>query len=169
MLFQKSAIVYSDYCVAVVAFFTFNIPLGIVAVLFGTYMPRKTITGVDSAVAGRSLQNFLSSQERQLEFQAINQMMFEKLLPYAIAFGVERIWAERFKEIDMKPPDWYESEDISSFNSVLFASHLSSSFSSFQSAATPPSSVRSSSGFSSGFSSGGSSGGGGGGGGGGSW
>lgn len=157
------------YILGIVAFFTFNIPLGIIAVLFGKYMPRKTLTGVDAAAVGRSLHNFLSSQERQLEFQAKNQTMFEKLLPYAVAFGVEKIWAERFKEIDMKPPDWYESEDMSSFNSVLFASHLSSSFSSFQSAATPPSSVRSSSGFSSGFSSGGSSGGGGGGGGGGSW
>ena len=93
--------------------------------------------------------------------------MFEKLLPYAVAFGVEKIWAERFKDIDIKPPDWYEGKDMTVFNSVIFASSLGRSLSSFRSSATP---TTSSKGFSSGFSSGGGfSGGGGGGGGGGSW
>jgi len=153
--------------VAIAAAVTFNFHLMIIALTFGRFMPRKTEFGAKATSIAKSLKNFLSSQERQLEFQAKNQMMFEKLLPYAVVFGVEKIWAERFKDIDIKPPDWYEGKDMTAFNSVIFASSLGRSLSSFRSSATP---TTSSKGFSSGFSSsGGFSGGGGGGGGGGSW
>lgn len=153
--------------IAVVAGITLNFHLMIIALTFGRFMPRKTVFGAKATSIAKSLKNFLSSQERQLEFQAKNQMMFEKLLPYAVVFGVEKIWAERFKDIDIKSPDWYEGKDMAVFNSVIFASSLSRSLSSFRSSATP---TTSSKGFSSGFSSsGGFSGGGGGGGGGGSW
>jgi uncharacterized membrane protein len=144
---------------------TFNFLLLLTAAIFGRLMPKKTMVGVQASNEARSLKKFLTSQERQLEFQAKNQMMFEKLLPFAVAFGVEKIWAERFKDIAMKQPDWYQGTSTTRFNSVIFANSLRSSASSFTKAATP---TTSSSGFSSGFS-GGSSGGGGGGGGGGSW
>jgi len=150
---------------AVLGFVTGNFPLLLSALLFGLQMPVKTVFGSEQSAVATSLKNFLSSQERQLEFQAKNQMMFEKLLPYAVAFGVEKIWADRFKDISMKQPDWYQGYSSSHFNSVLFMHSLQKSNSSFASAATP---VSSSTGHSSGFS-GGFSGGGGGGGGGGSW
>lgn len=150
---------------------SFNLPLLLTSVLLGRIMPAKTATGKGLANEAQSLKNFLSSQQRQLEFQAQNQLMFEKLLPFAVAFGVEKIWAQRFKDVLITPPDWYETTNSRQFNSIFFVNSLHSSFSSFSSAATPVySSTSSSSGFSSGFSSsGGSSGGGGGGGGGSSW
>ncbi|NMB84326.1 DUF2207 domain-containing protein [Candidatus Roizmanbacteria bacterium] len=151
--------------IAFLGLMTGNIFLFIVALIFGRAMPRKTQAGIDAATVGKSLKNFLSSQERQLEFQAKKQMMFEKLLPFAVAFGVERIWAKRFSSLDIKSPDWYNGYDGRAFNSVLFVNSLDSSLSSFRSVATP---TQSSTGFSSGFS-GGFSGGGSGGGGGGSW
>ncbi len=153
------------YGLAGVAFVTGNLILFLVAFIFGKYMPRKTLFGAEQAAVARSLKNFLVSQDKQLEFQAKKQMMFEKLLPYAIAFGVEEIWAARFKDLALKQPDWYTSPGGAAFNSVLFAHSLGRVASaSFASSITS----KSSSGFSSGFS-GGSSGGGGGGGGGGSW
>lgn len=151
--------------IGIIGLTTGNIFLFLVAFIFGRSLPRKTILGKDQANVAQSLKNFLSSQERQLEFQAKNQMFFEKLLPFAIAFGVESIWADRFKDIALKPPTWYEGYDNTGFTSRVFVHSLHSSFSSVQKAATP---VSSSTGHSSGFS-GGSSGGGGGGGGGGSW
>lgn len=147
------------------AFFTANVFLAFVAFIFGRAMPQKTIEGSQAANVAKSLKNFLASQERQLTFQAKNQLFFEKLLPFAVAFGVEKVWAGRFKDINLKPPTWYQGYNQGTFNSYVFVHSLNSSFSSIQSSATPTSS---SSGFSSGFS-GGSSGGGGGGGGGGSW
>lgn len=148
-----------------IALATMNFFLAASAFLFGRNMPQKTVEGANAFNVAKSLKNFLTSQERQLTFQADKQMFFEKLLPYAVAFGVEKIWAKRFETMNLKEPDWYRGYGYSNFNSVVLASSLNSSFSSFRSAATPTSS---SSGFSSAFS-GGSSGGGGGGGGGGSW
>ncbi len=150
---------------AVLGLVTGNFPLLLSSLLFGLQMPVKTVYGSETAAIAQSLKNFLTSQQRQLAFQAKNQMMFEKLLPYAVAFGVEKIWAERFSDIAMKQPDWYQGYSTSHFNSVLFVNSLSRSTASFATAATP---VSSSTGHSSGFS-GGFSGGGGGGGGGGSW
>lgn len=138
---------------------TLNLPVFIAAILFGRHIPSKTQLGSDAAAVGRSLKNFLSSQERQLEFQAKYQYWFERFLPFAVAFGVEKIWAERFKNLHLKEPEWYSSYNSGHFSSTHFTNSLNSSFASVASASTPPSS--SSSGFS-----GGSSGGGGGGGGG---
>ncbi len=149
----------------VIGMITMNFPLILAAFLFGRAMPRKTIDGRQTANMALSLRNFLTSQKRQFAYQADKQLLFEKLLPYAVVFGVEKIWADRFKNIVLKKPDWYDGYNMRTFNSVAMVHSLDSSFRSVTSAATPTSS---SSGFSSGFS-GGSVGGGGGGGGGGSW
>ncbi|HLC94365.1 MAG TPA: DUF2207 domain-containing protein [Patescibacteria group bacterium] len=151
--------------IGVLAMMTFNWFLAAAAFIFGRNLVRKTQEGVLGAQVAKSLRNFLVSQERQLEFQAKNQLMFERLLPYAIVFGVEKIWAARFKDVSIQPSDWYQGYSGAVFNSILLTNGLNSSFSSLRVAATPRSS---SSGFGSGFS-GGSSGGGGGGGGGGGW
>ncbi len=150
----------------VLGFITANIPLAFVSFIFGHAMPRKTLHGAQTANVGRSLKNFLTSQKRYLKFQADKQLLFEKLLPFAIAFGVEEVWAARFRDITLKPPEWYQGPVGTRFSSTHFTHSLHSSFASGISRSATPTS--SSSGFSSGFS-GGSSGGGGGGGGGGSW
>ncbi len=168
-LFPKNPSTIRGFYIAmgILALVTANIPLAVIAFVFGWAMPRKTVLGKELANRAKSLKNFLTSQERQLTFQAKNKLLFEKLLPFAVAFGVEKIWAERFKDINLKEPSWYSSYDSGGFNSVYFTHNLNRSFTSFASAATP---VTSSTGHSSGFSSGGGfSGGGGGGGGGGSW
>lgn len=145
----------------------FNPVLLLVSLIFGQAMPKKTLFGAEQAAVARSLKNFLTSQDKQLAFQAKNQLMFEKLLPFAVAFGVEGIWAERFKELGLKNPDWYQSSTGTRFNSVVFARSIGSGMSvSFAASITAHASTGHSSGFSSG---GGFSGGGGGGGGGGSW
>jgi uncharacterized membrane protein YgcG len=149
-----------------VAGVTFNLPLLITGTLFGLNMARKTILGAKTATEAKGMKNFLNSQERQLNFQGEKQMLFEKLLPFAIAFGVEQNWINRFKELNIHEPDWYHGYYSNGFQPAYFASSLNSSVSSISTAATP---VVSSTGSSSGFSGGGSSGGGGGGGGGGSW
>jgi uncharacterized membrane protein len=145
--------------------FTLNLPLLLSGLIFGRNMPKKTVKGAEAASLAKSLKNFLVSQKDQLEFQADKQIMFEKLLPFAIAFGVEKIWAKRFAKIKLKQPAWNQTYRSGVFSSMLLTRSLDRSFRSFRSAATPTSS---SSGFSSG-SSGGFSGGGGGGGGGSSW
>lgn len=92
--------------------------------------------------------------------------VFEKLLPYAILFGLEKKWIKEFEDIYTEQPDWYKG-DISAFDVHM----LMHSISSVNSGITTPA-FQSGGGFSSGdsgFGGGGFSGGGGGGGGGGSW
>jgi len=155
------------YILAGFALFTGNFLLAAIAFLFGRSMPRKTIEGVNVSNIAIALKGFIVSQDRQYQFQAEKQMFFEKMLPYAIIFGVEKIWADRFRGMDISEPSWYQSYSGNKFTAMYLANSLHHGFSSsVVSAATP---TRSSSGFSSGFSGGGFSGGGGGGGGGGSW
>lgn len=160
---KNPKVIRTTYTVlGIFALVSFNLVLAFISFFIGRIMPRKTLFGAEQAQVAMGVKNFLTSQERQLEFQADKQMFFEKLLPYAVAFGVEKIWAKRFEQFGLKEPSWYHGYSGSHFSSAYLASSLSDSYRSFSSSSTPPSS--SSSGFS-----GGSSGGGGGGGGGGSW
>ncbi|EKD87201.1 MAG: hypothetical protein ACD_37C00012G0001 [uncultured bacterium] len=136
----------------------------IAALIFGKRSAKRTNLGIEKLGEAISLKNFLTSQDEQLDFQAENQMFFEKLLPYATAFGVEDIWVKRFADLEFRNPDWYEGEYYSALAFTSFSSSFSSGIQSASMSAT-----RSSRGFSSGGGGGGSSGGGGGGGGGGSW
>jgi uncharacterized membrane protein YgcG len=97
--------------------------------------------------------------------------LFEKLLPYAIALGVENAWAEQFAGVLQAAahgdggyhPLWYQGASWDQVGSTGFASAIGSSLAgAISSSATAP-------GSSSGSGGGGSSGGGGGGGGGGGW
>lgn len=139
-------------------------PLFLIASLLMMKSAKRTKLGGEGYAVVESMNNFVKSQDKKLEFQAKNQIMFEKLLPYAIALGVEKVWVERFKDIQFTKSDWYVSS--SGYNALAFSS-FANSFSSSVSRNVSMSSSRSSSGFSSGG--GGFSGGGGGGGGGGSW
>ncbi|MEO8065572.1 MAG: DUF2207 domain-containing protein [Candidatus Doudnabacteria bacterium] len=96
--------------------------------------------------------------------------LFERMLPYALALGVEHEWAQQFADVFAKlekqgvvySPVWYYGS-FAHFAPDDFASSLGHSFTGVvASSSTPP-------GSSSGFSGGGFSGGGGGGGGGGGW
>lgn len=95
--------------------------------------------------------------------------LFERLLPYAVALGVENRWSEQFTEVFRQQqetdknyqPSWYQSNTASRLSAASLGSALSSGLSSsVASASTAPSSSS---------SGGGGAGGGGGGGGGGGW
>jgi len=112
-----------------------------------------------------------AAEEKQIQHfnpPTMTPEVFEKHLPYAIAFKVEKIWGDRFQNMIGKAlidtsyhPTWYSG---SIMNYGAFSQHMNSSLSSsVRSSSTPPSSS------SGGSSGGGSSGGGGGGGGGGGW
>jgi uncharacterized membrane protein len=87
---------------------------------------------------------------------------FEHTMGYALAFGLFDKWAQKFRGLDLPPPNWYRSTATGQFT----MHHFSRSFSGTISGVTA-NMVSSPS--SSGSSGGGSSGGGFGGGGGGSW
>ena len=160
---QKIQLKYS--VLGVVALMTMNVFLAVVAFLLGRKSARRTDLGIEKYSEGVSLKNFLVSQDAQINFQSQNQMFFEKLLPYATAFGVEKVWAKRFEGLQLKQPDWYSGDLTNAAALGVLSSRLNSGIRTNYNTMSP---TRSSSGFHSGFS-GGHSGGGGGGGGTGSW
>jgi len=167
-----------------VGIFTLN-PLGVIAgivlLILGSNMPARTFTGVELKEYLLGLKEYMQMAEadRIKELQspsgasrapvdttdtAMLIKLYERLLPYAILFGIEKEWAQQFAHLYTTPPDWYDGH-TPTFNAAYFAGAMSSFNSSSMTMFSPPSNS-SSSGFSSG---GGFSGGGGGGGGGGGW
>ncbi len=137
---------------------------GVIVVVFGYVMPARTVAGARSYEATRGFEEFLHRVESDRYARVVKTPeMFERFLPYAMAFGVEAKWARAFKDIYREPPTWYVGGNMSGFNSMNFSSRISGL--STRAGSTMSSSPRSSGG--SGFGGGGSSGGGGGGGGGG--
>jgi uncharacterized membrane protein YgcG len=148
-------------------FIGFMVP-GVLTMILAYFMPSKTKLGVEAKRHALGLKQFLVSQERQFEFQEKNFYLFEKLLPYAIAFNVAKVWAKKFEDLYDYRPDWYESGNMDDFNTYLLIDALNRDLRTMEVSYTPTPTT-SSTGHSSGFSGGGFSGGGGGGGGGGSW
>jgi len=134
----------------------------IVAVV-GWQMPARTEAGTRMLEQTLGFGEFLERVDRE-KYQGVQRTpeMFERYLPFAMAFGVERQWAKAFDGIYLQPPGWYSGVHAGAYSPSGFSRSLASM--SAQTAGAMSSSPRTSSG--SGFS-GGSSGGGGGGGGGG--
>ena len=139
----------------------------IIVAVFAQIMPARTDAGT------RALEQVLGFEEflRRVESEHLKRIivghpeLFDKYLPFAMAFGVERQFAKAFEGIYTQAPQWYVGPSMTNFS----VSHFSSNMSHLSSVAstTMTSSPRSSGG--SGFGGGGGSGGGGGGGGGGAF
>ena len=145
-----------------VPFFVAAVLVAIIVVGFAFVMPARTMAGARTRERVLGFEDFLHRVESDKYRRIVRTPeMFERFLPFAMAFGVEKQWARAFEGIFREPPQWYAG-NISTFNASGFSERMSSLSS--RAASTMSSSPRSSGG--SGFS-GGSSGGGGGGGGGG--
>jgi uncharacterized membrane protein len=145
-------------------FIVAGIVSGIIILLFGRIMPARTITGARTLEKVRGFEEFLTRVESDRFAQVVKTPeMFEKFLPFAMAFGVEAKWARAFKSIYTEPPRWYAGTNSNLFDASRFSGRLSDM--SEQAGKTMSSTPRRSggSGFRGGFSGGGSGGGGGGG------
>lgn len=140
---------------------------GLVIIIFGRYMPARTLKGAETRYKILGLEEFIKTAEAdRLKFQE-KENIFEKLLPYAMTLGIAEKWTKAFEGIYKTPPSWYSSNDpnfIHSFNTYYFLHSMTALSASM--GTTFQSAPRSSG---SGFGGGGFSGGGGGGGGGGAW
>ncbi len=184
MTFFSSFFVIAD----VVVFFIFFrfittsvwiVPLAVAAIfmnyLFYHLLKAPTLAGRKIMDKIEGFYNFINVAEKD-RLEVFNPpvkeiSVFEKLLPYALAFDIEENWAGYFHDImgtsqggaGSYHPSWYSGSSLSSMNFTQFTSSLGSNFSNaLSSASVSPSSSGSGGG-------GGSSGGGGGGGGGGGW
>lgn len=146
-----------------------------VILLFAKIMPKKTAEGIAAKEHLLGLKDYMklaeadriktlqspSGAEKKPAIDVNNKAqlvkLYEKLLPYAILFGIEKDWAKQIAPLYEQPPEWYSGNQA--FSGAVFISAVSD----LNSATINSFSAPSSSG------SGGGAGGGGGGGGGGGW
>lgn len=152
---------------------------GIVMIIFARYMSARTSAGVEAFEYLKGLKMYMQLAEAdRLKYlqspEGVRQWgdpskpetklkLFEKLLPYAIIFEIEKDWAKQFADVYTQAPDWYHG-NWTSFNTGYLIGSIGSFNTANAVAFAPPASSSSS-----GFGGGGFSGGGGGGGGGGGW
>ncbi|MBS1252317.1 MAG: hypothetical protein MAG451_01356 [Anaerolineales bacterium] len=83
--------------------------LGVVAVgilIFARVMPRKTTKGSEAAARWQAFKRYLDNIEDYADLEQAKGI-FDKYLPYAIAFGLENAWVRKFSEVDAPAPPWY--------------------------------------------------------------
>lgn len=136
--------------------------------IFSFLMKSRTIEGAHLHRRIKGFRLYMETAEKYRQKFNEKENIFEKFLPYAILFGITKLWIAKMKEIygreyfDTYAPLWFVGTDFRSFNVDKIASEISTLSSNM---ATTISSSPSSSG----SGGGGFSGGGGGGGGGGGW
>lgn len=141
---------------------------GVIILAWSGFMPRKTREGTLANEELLGFKEFIDKAEKnRIEALAKDDpTLFDRVLPFALVFGLEEKWADAFKDIYREPPGWYSSPGYTnSFTPRIFAADIGRSLGVMNS--TFASAPRKSGG--SGLGGGGSSGGGFGGGGGGSW
>ncbi|MFQ5493364.1 MAG: DUF2207 domain-containing protein [Candidatus Dojkabacteria bacterium] len=149
---------FPNFLLPVFITFPFSLIIGgIVLTVAATYMPAKTKKGSKVLDEILGFRMYMYTAER-FRVQDLTPETFEKYLAYAMVFGIEKEWGERFKDIYKEPPDWFEG---SSFDSRTWSTiHLINALSNFNTV-TSRSFVSSPSSSGSGWSGGGWSGGGG--------
>lgn len=154
-------------------FFTPSVPLIfslifslVTLAIFSGIMPKRTLKGAEAAWRIKGLKMYMDSAEKDRQRFYETEGIFDKLLPYAIVFGMTKQWAKKVREIygdeymRTHAPAWYiASASGGGFNVDNFASELDHLSSAISQSVSP----------SSGAGGAGGAGGGGGGGGGGGW
>jgi hypothetical protein len=94
--------------------------------LFARQMTAKTVNGARTKVAVLGFQEFI----RRVDADRLKRMppdTFEKYLPFAMALGIEQIWAHKFAGLIQNPPSWYVSPTpypVGGFNPIFFTNSM---------------------------------------------
>ena len=99
-----------------------GIATGIALLIVGRFMPAKTELGGKTYSEILGFKMYLETAEKY-RLQNLTPAEFEKYLSYAIAFGIEQQWAEKFKDIYTSAPEWFVG-NYSTFNTIIFVSSL---------------------------------------------
>ncbi|MBX9770625.1 MAG: DUF2207 domain-containing protein, partial [Candidatus Obscuribacterales bacterium] len=85
----------------------------VVVLLMAPFMSAKTVSGTDVLRDCLGFKRFveMSEKDRVAKLAQDDANIFSKLLPYAMVLDAEQSWAENFRDLISKPPDWYEPWD----------------------------------------------------------
>ncbi|NJD10622.1 MAG: DUF2207 domain-containing protein [Gemmatimonadetes bacterium] len=98
---------------------------GLVVAIVGWFMPARTVRGTNALREVLGFQEFLNRVEAErFERMVDRPELFERYLPFAMAFGVEKRWAKAFEGICQTPPDWYRGYRGGHFQTALFVADM---------------------------------------------
>jgi uncharacterized membrane protein len=100
---------------------------GLILVSFGLFMTKKTKKGTLLYQKLLGFKEFIKTVEkdRLQEFLKQDENYFDKVLPYAIVFGVADTWKDKLKGLEVPPPKWYNGTyGGSNFNTLMFMNSL---------------------------------------------
>ncbi len=81
--------------------------VGVFTMIVGQFMPRKTEKGAQEAAKWGAFLDYLYQLETYVDVENVTDQ-FDKYLPYAVAFGMDRSWVRKFSRIETVPmPYWY--------------------------------------------------------------
>lgn len=75
-------------------------------IVLGRAMPRKTEKGSEAAARWRAFRRYLENIEKYTDLEKAREI-FDRYLPYAIAFGIEKEYVRKFAAVNAPAPSWY--------------------------------------------------------------
>ena len=98
----------------------------IIVFIFARIMTAKSLKGVRTKVHILGLQEFINRVDAD-RLRRMPPDTFEKILPFAMALGIENRWAKAFQGIVQNPPTWYVGPTpYVGWNPIFFASSMHS-------------------------------------------
>lgn len=76
-------------------------------IILGRFMPRKTEKGSEAAARWNAFKRYLQDIDKYTNLEEA-QDIFERYLPYAIAFGLEKDFMDKFAQVQTPAPQWYQ-------------------------------------------------------------
>jgi uncharacterized membrane protein len=107
-LAKKAAFFLSGAVIAWLGFFTINFSIFLfssilissaILFLFGLIMPQRTPAGADLYCKIKGFQLYMKTAENYRQQFYEKENIFDKLLPYAIIFGIAELWAKKMEKI----------------------------------------------------------------------
>lgn len=95
------------------------IVLAIVMMRLSRAMPRKTAEGAEAAAKWRAFRRYLDDIEKYEQLDESREI-FERYLPYAVAFGLQESWVDKFARVSAPTPGWFEGIPGGSFGGEMF-------------------------------------------------
>jgi len=81
--------------------------VGVAALIVGPSMPAKTRKGAEESAKWKAFYEYLLHLEKYAKVDEAAEQ-FEKYLPYAVAFGLDKSWIHKFSKVSsMAIPYWY--------------------------------------------------------------
>ena len=80
--------------------------IGVVLVFLSRVMPAKTLKGAEESAKWNAFRRYLANLEKYDNLENAKDI-FERYLPYATAFGLDRSFIQKFASVSTPAPQWY--------------------------------------------------------------